>query len=140
MVPCGKNGLKVKVGDEYVAIKNLEEFSFNIDSSTETTYLYDLQGYQRALKTGLGFTLDCSCKREFADPAQESIIATAYVLGEEANREFKIEWADGSSIEFVGVVAISNLGTGTVTDISTLEFSVTVDGLLTETPAPGTGE
>ena len=137
MVPCGKNGFKVKKDDTYVPIKNLEEFSFNIDSNIETTYLYDLQGFQRALKTGLGFTLDCSCKREFSDPGQESIMSTAYVLGEEANREFKIEWADGSSIEFTGVVAVSSLGGGAVTDIMTLEFSVTVDGLITETPSAG---
>ena len=140
MVPCGKNGLEIKVGDEFIPIKNLEEFDYQVESNIETKKVYDLGGRDRALKTGVSYKCTCKCLREIGDPGHESIVATTHVMGEEANRDFKINWADGATTEFTGVVDVTNLGTGTVTDIATLEFEVTIDGIPVETPAPGTGE
>lgn len=133
--PVNKNGFKVKDAETFVGIAELESIECSVDSGVETWYSMEQGGHQSALKTSQAISFSCSGKRAYGDAGNDLIYSKAFLVGEEANAEFEWTKPDGEKIVFTAVVGVETLA-GASTDVDALEFSLTVIGAPTITPAP----
>ena len=127
MIPVLKNSFKIKVQEEFVPISNMESFEMSFDSTVETWNPMDLDGFSRALKTGLALSLTSDIKREYGDPGNDEIADTMFLVGEDCTKDFEWTMADSTVVSFKAVVNVESIG-GASTDVETMSVSFTVDG------------
>ncbi len=127
IVPVSKNTFKIKVQEEFVPIANLESLEVSFDSTTETWFAMENEGYQSALKTGIAMSISGSAKRTYGDAGNDEIANTMFEVGEACNKEFEWAMPDKNKATFEAVVAVDSVG-GETTAVDTLNFTLTVIG------------
>lgn len=133
VIPVLKNSFKIKVEDEFVTIANMESFEISFDGQVQTWTPFELDGFQRALKTGLALSLSSDIKREYGDAGNDALWETAMLVGEDCTKEFQWTMVDGTIVTFNAVVNVESLG-GSATDVEAMSVSFTVDGKPTIQP------
>lgn len=127
VIPVLKNSFKIKVAEEFVSIANMESFEISFDGNIETWTPMELNGFQRALKTGLALSLSSDIKREYGDAGNDAIWETAFLVGEDCTKDFEWTMVDGTKVTFKAVVSVESLG-GASTDVEAMSVTFTVDG------------
>lgn len=127
VIPVLKNSFKIKVEDNFVSIANMESFEVSFDGNVETWTPMELNGFQRALKTGLALSLSSDIKREYGDAGNDALWETAFLVGEDCTKEFEWTMVDGTVVTFNAVVSVESIG-GSATDVEAMSVSFTVDG------------
>lgn len=123
----------VKINTEYKSIADLEEFSISIENNTETWYSISSGGWQNALLTGKALSGSFSGKRTIGDAGNDYLDSLRYKIGHEAEADFKITFPTGDTLEFTGVVGLTDL-MGSATDVMPLSGDVTGKGKPVFTP------
>lgn len=127
VVPVSKNSFKIKVQEAFVPIANLESLEVSFDSTVETWFAMENEGYQSALKTGIAMSISGSAKRTYGDPGSDELDNTKFEVGEACNKEFQWTMPDGNVATFTAVVSVDSVG-GETTAVDTLSFTLTVIG------------
>ena len=126
--------VKVKVSDSFTPIADLEEFNVSIDNTIETWYSIADGGWQNALLTAKALSGSFSGKRCLGDAGNDYIDGLRYKIGKEAEADFQVEFPNGSTLEFTGVVGLTDL-MGGATSVAPLSGDITGKGKPTFTPA-----
>jgi hypothetical protein len=129
----GKNGLASTTSD-MVTIADCETFSVSNDTNIEEWTPMNLGGDRRALKTGRGFTISISGKRNVGDEGNDYIASTVWVTGQQSETKFEWEMPNGDKVSFNAVINVTSLG-GDSTAVDVLEFDLISNGEIVYTPA-----
>lgn len=127
VIPVLKNSFKIKVSEQFVPIANMESFEVSFDGNVETWNPMELEGFQRALKTGLAMSLSSDIKREYGDAGNDEIADTKFAVGEDATKEFQWTMVDKTVVTFKAVCNVESIG-GSSIDVETMSVTFTVDG------------
>lgn len=118
----------------YAEIADLEEFNLTVENNIETWYSIAGNGWQNALMTARALTGSFSGKRTLGDTGNDFLDGLRYKNGVEAVADFKIEFPDGSTLEFSAVVGLTDI-MGAATDVAPLSGDITGKGKPTYTAA-----
>lgn len=119
---------KVSTDEDLKPVADLESFGLSIDGNVENWTPMTTQGWQRALMTGKGFSLDMKGKRSVGDEGNDYIAETAWKDGLDCSTKASIEFPNGGKLTFDCVVNVKNVGGGDSTNVAPLEFTVNGDG------------
>lgn len=127
--------VKVKTADStFSPIADLEEFNVSIDNNIETWYSISDGGWQNALLTAKALSGSFSGKRCLGDAGNDFVDSLRYKIGKEAEADFQIEFPNASTLEFTGVVGLTDL-MGGATSVAPLSGDITGKGKPNFTPA-----
>lgn len=118
----------------YSEIADLEELSLSIENNTETWYSINDGGWQNALLTGKALSGSFSGKRTLGDTGNDYLEGLRYKIGKDAEADWRIEFPDGSKLEFTAVTALTDI-LGSATDVAPLSGDLTGKGKPTFTAA-----
>lgn len=125
--------VSVKVSEQYKSIADLEEFNINIENNIETWYSISEGGWQNALLTAKALSGSFSGKRSVGDAGNDYLDGLRYKIGHNAEADFKIEFPTGDTLEFTGVVGLTDL-LGGATNVAPLSGDITGKGKPDFTP------
>lgn len=134
--PCYENQFKIKSGQAYVAIADLETFEVAFDNGVEEWTPFESEGWVRRLMTAKAVTITVSGKRSIGDAGNDYVSSLTFANGQSAQADFQWTFPDGTVVEFEDAVinVTSNMG-GDSTNVAPLEFEVMSNGKPTVTPA-----
>lgn len=133
--PVHNNEFKIKVKEEKVTIKGLENFSPSFDNTVEEWNAMEDEGWISRLLTGKAWAISFSGKRVIGDTGNDYVSAQLFSIGQDANVEFEWTMPSGTKIEQTMVCSVSNNGGGDTTSVGALEFELQSTGKPTVTPA-----
>lgn len=134
--PCYENQFKVKAGNTYATIADMETFSVSIDNGVEEWTPFEHEGWKRRLMTAKSITLQVNGKRNIGDKGNDYVAGLFMNNGQAAQSDFQWTFPDGGVLEFTdAVVNVTNLGAGDSTAVAPLEFELMSNGKPTYTPA-----
>lgn len=134
--PCYENQFKVKVGNEYKTIADMETFSVSIDNGVEEWHPFEQEGWVRRLMTAKSITLTVNGKRNIGDAGNDHIAGLFMTSGQDAQGDVQWTFPDGGVLELAdSVINITNMGAGDSTAVAPLEFEIMSNGKPTYTPA-----
>jgi len=123
----GLKGLQSKEAD-MVSIKDMETFSFSIDSTIEKWNPMDQGGWARALATAKGGTVSLKGKRSVGDPGNDFVNAVLWKDGLDCSTKFEIDFPEGSKVDGNCVLDVKTGPGGDSTSVAALEFDLVFDG------------
>ena len=134
--PCYEGLFKVKVGNAYVTIADMESFSISFDNGVEEWTPYSSEGWTRRLMTAKSVTISVSGKRNVGDSGNDFIAGKATKNGREAEADVQLTLKDGTTIEFASaIINVTALEFADSTNVAPLEFDIMSNGKPTVTPA-----
>lgn len=133
--PCYENQFKIKVGNADVIVADMETFSVTIDGNVEEWKPYEAEGWVRRLVTGKSITISVSGKRNVGDTGNDYISGLALKTGSDATTTLTWNFPDGSKLVVVGVVNVTEWGSGDSTGVAPLAWDFMSDGKPVFTPA-----
>lgn len=134
--PCYDNQFKVKVGEAFKVIADMESYSVSFDDGVEEWNPYDAGGWVRRLKTAKGITISAAGKRNVGDAGNDYIAGLFMKNGRECEVDFQWTFPDGGVLEMTGaVINVTALGAADATNVAPLEFDIMSNGKPTYTPA-----
>jgi len=134
--PAYLESLAIKVDDEYVNIDGLTNITPSVNGKVTNYTTYTDGGWDNNQVTGKGFKIAVEGYRIFGDAGNDALAKTAFKIGEEANKEFKYTFADGSALEFQAAVNVTAFSGGNPTDLIPLKAELNGKGKPTEIEAP----
>ena len=136
--PCYENQFKIKDGNTFAAIADLESFSVSFDNGVEEWHPFEHEGWVRRLLTAKGVTITVTGKRNVGDAGNDAVAALAWVNGRDAEKDVQWTFPDGTVVLFSdAVINVTNIGSADSTNVAPLEFEVQSNGKPTVTPAGG---
>ena len=130
--------VKIKKGNSFVEIADMESASLTIEPNVETWYSIKGGGWHNALVTAKAWKLSMSGKRSIGDPGNDHLASLAFANGRACNVELQLEFPDGSTFEGKAAAAVSNFGVDSATSVGPLSAEFTGQGAPTYTPAGST--
>ncbi len=109
-------------------IADMESFSVSIDGNVEEWTPMEQEGWVRRLKTGCGFTISLSGKRNIGDTGNDFVAAMTYATGSDAQAYFEWTLPDGTTIVVDDAVINVTSAGGDATNVDPLEFDVMSNG------------
>lgn len=100
---------KVKVGNEYKEIADMEEVNITIENNVETWYSMANGGWQDALLTAKALTGSFNGKRCYGDAGNDHLDNLRYNIGKQANADYEIEFPNGAKLDFTAVTALTDV-------------------------------
>lgn len=125
---------KVKKGEAFVTIADIEEVSLSVENNIETWYSIADGGWQNALLTAKALSGSFSGKRTLGDTGNDYLDSMRYNIGKAAEADFQVEFPNGSTLEFTAIVGLTDV-LGAATDVAPLSGDLTGKGKPTFTPA-----
>lgn len=125
---------KVKKGETFVDIADIEEINLSIESNVETWYSIADGGWQNALLTAKALTGSFSGKRTIGDAGNDYLDGMRYAIGKNAEADFEVGFPNGATLAFTSVVALTDI-MGSATAVAPLSGDLTVKGKPVYTPA-----
>lgn len=120
---------------DFVTVKDMESFSLTIEGNTQKWSPMDMKGWSRALMTGKGATIGLKGKRNVGDKGNDYVANTAFKSGLDCSTKAKVNFPDGSKLEFDCVLDVKSVLGGEAEDVAPLEFDMIIDGKPTFTEA-----
>lgn len=134
--PCYENQFKIKIGQTYTAVKDMETFSVSFDNNVEEWTPYDTEGWVRRLMTGKGVTISVTGKRNVGDTGNDAVSGYKFLNGTAAQADIQWTFPDGTIAEFENAVINVTLDSaGDSTAVGGLEWEIMSNGKPTITPA-----
>ena len=132
-----KLGLKGvdSTSEQMVMPADLENFSPSIDGQTEEWFSMDAEGWAKNAVTGKKFSVDFKGKRSVGDPGNDYVASLAMKMGKDVMTKFEWEMVSGAKLEGIATINVTTPGGGDTTNVDTLEFTMTLYGKPTFTPA-----
>lgn len=124
---------KSSTEEQMVTIADLENFSPSFDNNVEEWTPMTTDGWVRRLKTGQGFSISFTGKRNVGDPGNDYVAGLAWKTGQDAETKFEWVFGNGDKIEIDCIVNVTNAGGGDSTNVAGLEFEVMSNGKPTYT-------
>lgn len=134
--PCYENQFKVKIGETFTAIADMETFSVSIDNGVEEWTPFESEGWVRRLMTAKSITISVNGKRNIGDAGNDHIAGLFMTNGQAAQGDFQWTFPDGGVLTMNGaVINVTNMGAGDSTNVAPLEFEIMSNGKPTYTAA-----
>lgn len=133
--PVFENKFKVKIGEAFVTIAEMESFSVSLDGQVQEWTPFESEGWIRRLMTGKGLTISPKGKRCIGDAGNDYVASLAFKTGTDCNGAFQWEFPSGAKLEFECVINVTNPGGGDSLNVDGLEFDAMSSGKPTFTPA-----
>lgn len=134
--PCYENQFTIKTDSSTdVPIADMETFTVSIDGNVEEWKPYEAEGWVRRMVTGKSITIGISGKRNVGDPGNDYVNGLALKTGSDASTTLTWNFPDGSKLVIVGVVNVTEWGSGESTAVAPLAFDFMSDGKPVFTPA-----
>ncbi len=130
----GTNGTE-STTDQMVMPADLENFSPAIDGQTVEWFAMDAEGWAKNMVTGKKFSIDFKGKRSVGDPGNDYIAGLAMKMGNDVLTKFSWEMVSGAKLEGLATINVTTPGGGDTTALDALEFTLTLYGKPTFTPA-----
>lgn len=125
---------KVKKGEAFVTIADIEEVSLSVENNIETWYSMTDGGWQNALLTAKALSGSFSGKRTLGDAGNDYLDSLRYNIGKAAEADFQVGLPNGATLEFTAIVGLTDV-LGAATDVVPLSGDLTGKGKPTFTPA-----
>lgn len=125
---------KVKKGEAFVTIVDIEEVSLSVENNIETWYSIADGGWQNALLTAKALSGSFSGKRTLGDAGNDHLDSLRYNIGKAAEADFQVGFPNGATLEFTAIVGLTDV-LGAATDVAPLSGDLTGKGKPTFTPA-----
>lgn len=125
---------KVKKGDAYVSIADIEEINLSIENTIETWNSMSNGGWQSALLTAKALSGSISGKRTLGDVGNDYLDSKRFSIGKDAEADFQIKFPNDATLEFTAIVGLTDI-LGAATDVAPLNGDLTGKGKPTFTPA-----
>lgn len=137
---CWKNAFAIGAAGGQSAptttIADCVTFSIAFNNKVEEWTPFNADGWMRRYMTGKDVTISVSAKRNIGDAGNDMISAVSFENEHEAERDFAINFPDGSKVWFKNaVISVTNNGGGDSTNVAPLEFTVMSNGKPVFTPA-----
>ena len=111
----------------YAEPKDLESLNIQIDNNVETWTPLDQNGWQRAMSTGKGYTINVSGKRNLGDPGNDYIASKRFAMGRDCDTKYRITFPNDEVLS--GGVVVSNTDDlGASTDVAALGCDLISNG------------
>lgn len=101
--------VSVKVGEEFAEIADLTEMNLAIEGNTDEWYSIKDKGWGNALMTAKKVNGSFAGKRCLGDAGNDFLYTKAFENPSACVADWKIEFPDGSNLEFTSVVDITDL-------------------------------
>ena len=135
-IPVFKNKFLIKVGEEFVPIAGMTSLSVSFNKNIESYSDLASNGWTRKGIVGGELTVSSDVKRIAGDAGNDEVFKTLLLIDENANKECKLVFSDGSTIEGLFIVAVNDfLGDAQSLENMSVEFHL--DGAPTFTEATG---
>lgn len=121
--------------EQMVMPADLENFSPAIDGQNEEWYAMDAEGWAKSIVTCKKFSIDFKGKRSVGDPGNDYIAGLAMKMGKDVMTKFEWTMVSGAKLEGIVVINVTTPGGGDTTAADALEFTATLYGKPTFTPA-----
>lgn len=95
----------------------------------------DAEGWAKSIVTGKKFSIDFKGKRSVGDPGNDYIAGLAMKMGKDVMTKFEWTMVSGAKLEGIVVINVTTPGGGDTTAADALEFTATLYGKPTFTPA-----
>lgn len=125
---------KVKKGEAFVTIADIEEVSLSVENNIETWYSMADGGWQNALLTAKALSGSFNGKRTLGDTGNDYLDSLRYNIGKAAEADFQVGFPNGATLEFTAIVGLTDV-LGAATDVVPLSGDLTGKGKPTFTPA-----
>ena len=134
--PCYENQFKIKDGNTFAAIADLESFSVSFDNGVEEWHPFEQNGWVRRLMTAKSITLTVNGKRNIGDTGNDYVAGLFMTSGQAAQGDVQWTFPDGGVLTMEdAVINITNMGAGDSTAVAPLEFEIMSNGQPTWTAA-----
>ena len=130
----GTNGTE-STTDQMVMPADLENFSPAIDGQTVEWFAMDAEAWAKNMVTGKKFSIDFKGKRSVGDLGNDYIAGLAMKMGNDVLTKFSWEMVSGAKLEGLATINVTTPGGGDTTALDALEFTLTLYGKPTFTPA-----
>lgn len=121
--------------DQLMTVKDVNSLQPKVKGTIKNWSPMDQQGWERNLVTGKNMSFDMKGQRNYGDPGNDFVAGKLLSVGQDCNAALEILFPNEDKLLCKGVIDISSPFGGNSTDVDTLEWTYTVDGKPTYTPA-----
>lgn len=131
-----KIGAPVETGEPTLnTISDVNSLEPKIKGETKSWSPMDQKGWARNMVTGKSMSFDFKGQRNYGDAGNDFVAGKLLSTGPDCSAVLEIDFPNGDKLNCNGVIDLSSPFGGASTDVDTLEWTYTVDGKPTYTPA-----